>query len=293
MPARDLGLIAIVVLAWGSNFTAMELALRHVPPFLLVGIRFAILLPLLVFLRRPPVAWWQILAIGALINMGQFGFLFSALRADATAGLASLLIQTQAPLTIALSYLVYGERITLRQMAGLAVALSGLVVFAAFSGGNVTVLGLSLIVAGAFCWSLGNLVLKQVGKVNTLSLFVWASLVPPLPMLMLSSAVEGPDPLATIAAIPPEGWLAVVYVALASTLLGYSLWGALLSRHPAARVTPFALLVPVAGLTVSGLILGERPLPMEWAGGAIILAGLALTQSGRRRGQAAQGRPGP
>jgi len=293
MPTRDLGLVALVILAWGSNFTAMEIALIHVPPFLLVGLRFAILLPLLVFLKRPPVPWGQILAIGALINMGQFAFLFSALRADATAGLASLLIQTQAPLTIALSLLVYGERVSPRQAAGLAVALTGLAVFAASSGGNVTAIGLALILAAALCWSLGNLVLKRVGQVNTLSLFVWASLVPPLPMLALSAAVEGPEPLATIAAMPLQGWLATAYVALASTLLGYSLWGALLARHPAAKVAPFSLLVPVVGLTVSGIVLGERPLPMEWLGGAIILAGLALTQGRPRRSQAAQGRPGP
>ena len=98
MPPRDLVLIGLVVLAWGSNFTAMKLALEELPPLLFVGLRFAILLPLLAVLKRPALAWWKILAVGALINMGQFAFLFSALRADATAGLGSLLIQMQAPL---------------------------------------------------------------------------------------------------------------------------------------------------------------------------------------------------
>lgn len=293
MPPRDLVLIGLVVLAWGSNFSAMEIALRHLPPFLLVGLRFAILLPLLLVLKRPALPWRKILAIGALINMGQFAFLFAALRADATAGLASLLIQTQAPLTILLSFLVFGERITTAQSLGLAVAVAGLAIFAANAGGNVTALGLVLILCGAFSWSLGNLVLKRTGPVNTLALFVWASLVPPLPMLALSRAVEGPSPLATIAALPPEGWAAVVYVAIASTVLGYSLWGALLARHPAAHVTPFALLVPVVGIAVAAIVLGERPDPLDWLGGAVILTGLALLQLGRRRGQPTQGRAGP
>lgn len=292
MPQRDLLLIALVVLAWGSNFTAMKLALEQLPPLLFVGLRFVILLPLLAVLPRPAIRWWKILAVGALINMGQFAFLFSALRADATAGLGSLLIQTQVPLTILLSLLVFGERLRPMQGAGLFVALAGLAVFAASAGGNVTLAGLGLILAGALCWALGNLVLRRAGPVNMLALFVWASLVPPLPMLALSLAVEGPAPFTAIAELDLQGWLSVVYVALASTVLGYSLWGTLLSRHPASAVTPFALLIPVVGITVSGLVLGERPGPMDWLGGGIILMGLALIQVDPGRGRTAAGRPG-
>ena len=293
MPPRDLVLIGLVVLAWGSNFTAMKLALEELPPLLFVGLRFAILLPLLVVLKRPALAWWKILAVGALINMGQFAFLFSALRADATAGLGSLLIQMQAPLTILLAFLVFGERLRAGQVAGLAVALLGVGVFALSAGGNVTLAGLGLIFLAALSWALGNLVLRRVGAVNMLALFIWASLVPPVPMLALSMALEDPAPFALLAGLSPRGWLSVAYVAFASTVLGYSLWGLLLSRHPAAAVTPFALLIPVVGLTVSGLVLGERPGAMDWLGGAVILAGLALIQMPARRGQATAGRPRP
>ena len=85
-----------------------------------------------------------------------------------------------------------------------------------------------------------------------LALFLWASLVPPLPMLGLSMLTETAAPLAAIAAISPAGWAAVIYVALVSTVLGYSLWGTLLSRHPAALITPFALLIPVMGWAPGG-----------------------------------------
>jgi len=278
MPPRDLILIALVILAWGSNFTAMKLALEEVPPFLFVALRFAILLPLLAVLKRPAIGWGRIIAIGLLINMAQFAFLFAALRADASAGLASLLIQMQAPLTILLSFLVFGERVRPLQAAGLLIALAGLGVFASSASGALSSLGLALILAAALSWALGNLVLKRVGPVNTLALFIWASLVPPLPMLGLSVLYESPDPVATIAAMSAQGWMAVIYVALASTVLGYSIWGALLTRHPAASVTPFAMLVPVVGVAVAAAILGERLTPSDMVGGIIILAGLALMQ---------------
>lgn len=293
MPLRDLILIGLVVLAWGSNFTAMKLALEDLPPFLFVGLRFAILLPLLVVLKRPKVPWWKIIAVGALINMGQFAFLFAALAAGASAGLASLLIQTQVPLTILLSFLVFGERIRPLQVAGLLVAVAGLGVFALSVGGSVTLTGLGLILMGALCWALGNLVLRRMGPVNTLALFVWASLVPPLPMLALSMTIESPTPFATLAAMTAQGWLAVFYVAIASTVLGYSLWGALLARHPASAVTPFALLIPVVGLSVAWVLLGERPAIADWIGAAIILTGLAIIQTRPRRARSAPRRAGP
>ncbi|WJY21162.1 EamA family transporter [Fontisubflavum oceani] len=282
MPPRDLLLVAVVILAWGSNFTAMKLALDELPPFLFVGLRFLILLPLLALLPRPQIPWWKIIAVGVLINMGQFAFLFAAMRADVTAGLASLLLQAQAPLTILLSALFLGERVRGIQAFGIAVAVLGLVIFGLGAGGNLTQIGLALVLCGALCWASGNLVLKGLGGVAMLPLFIWASLIPPLPMFALSFAVEGPDPVATVATLSAEGWAAVIYVALISTVLGYSLWGALLARHKAADVTPFALLIPVVGIGTAAWVLGERLTPVEILGAVVIMVGLAFSVLGPR-----------
>ena len=129
MPARDIALVLIVVLAWGSNFSAMKLVLAELPPFLFTGLRTAVLLPLLLVLPWPKgVSWGAVLGLGLLIHVGQFGFLFAALRADASAGLGSLLIQAQVPFTILLAAaLVLGERLSALELAGTAVVLCGLV----------------------------------------------------------------------------------------------------------------------------------------------------------------------
>lgn len=275
MPPRDILLALVVVIAWGSNFTAMRLALDELPPLLFVGLRFAILLPLLLLLPRP-AGWWPIIAIGCFINMGQFGFLFSAMEADVTAGLASLLLQSQAPITIVLAAIFYRERVSAVQVAGITLAVIGLAVIGSASGGNVTLAGLGLVLCGALSWACGNLVLRRSPGVDMMALFVWASLVPPLPMLAAAFAFETPDPFGVIAALSLQGWLSVAYVAGISTLLGFSIWGALLSRHPAALVTPFALLIPVVGLSVAAVVLGETITWVEAAAGLLILAGIAL-----------------
>jgi len=281
IPPRDLLLVAVVILAWGSNFSAMKLALEEVPPLLFVGLRFAILIPLIAVFRRP-AGWPAILAVGALINMGQFAFLFSGLAAGSSAGLASLIIQSQVPITILLAWAVYGERVTVIQILGIGLAALGLAGFGLASGGNITIAGLVLILCGAASWAAGNLVLRRLPGTDMLALFLWASLVPPLPMLGLSMLTETAAPLAAIAAISPAGWAAVIYVALVSTVLGYSLWGTLLSRHPAALITPFALLIPVMGMGTAAVVLGERVTGTEALAGLVVLAGLSFAVFGQR-----------
>jgi O-acetylserine/cysteine efflux transporter len=204
------------------------------------------------------------------------------MEADVTAGLASLILQSQAPLTILLAWLVYGERITLVQGLGVALAVCGLAGFGIASGGNITLAGLGLILCGALCWACGNLVFRRLPGVDMLALFLWASLVPPLPMLAASLATETATPIADILSLGPRGWMAVIYVAVVSTVLGYSIWGTLLSRHPAAQVTPFALLIPVVGLATAAVVLGERVTPGEALSGLTVLAGLALAVLGPR-----------
>ena len=54
----------------------------------------------------------------------------------------------------------------------------------------------------------------------------------------------------------------------------------MLQRHPAGRVTPFSLLVPVVGLAAAGIFFGEVPLPLQWAGTAAVLLGLVINQTG-------------
>jgi O-acetylserine/cysteine efflux transporter len=281
MPPRDIALVLVVVLAWGSNFTAMKIGLEELPPLLFVGLRFALLVPLLVFFRRP-APWWTILGVGAFINTGQFAFLFTAMRADVTAGLASLILQSQAPITIVLAAIFFHERVRPVQAIGIALACGGLALFGLAGGGNVTLTGLALILVGALSWACGNLVLRKSPGVNMTALFVWASLVPPLPMLGLSLAWEGGDPFGQIAALSWAGWLAVAYVAFISTVLGFSIWGTLLSRHPAAAVTPFALLIPVVGLSVAALVLGETITGPEALAGLVVLSGLVLAVLGPR-----------
>ena len=86
--------------------------------------------------------------------------------------------------------------------------------------------------------------------------------------------METPAPFALLAEVSPAGRLSVAYTAYLSMLVAYVVWGDLLKRNDAVRVTPVALLIPVVGVGVAGVFLGERMTALEIAGGAAIIVGL-------------------
>lgn len=283
MNAKETGLILIVVLIFGTNFVAMKFGLAEMPPLLFVALRFTLVLIPLIFLVPPPKNHWlKVIAVGFFINTGQFALLFIAMQADITAGLASLLLQSQVPLTLVLSYLALGEKITTIQFSGIVIALSGFLFFVAQTGGNVTLLGVGLIFLAALSWACGNLVLKTAKKSNPLHLVVWASLVPPLPMYLLSYFLETQSPFAVIASLSWLAWLSVAYVAFFSTVIGYTIWSSLMAKHSAIKVTPFALLIPIVGMITASLVLGESLSRSEEIGTVIVLSGLILCVFGSR-----------
>jgi len=267
-----------VVFIWGTNFVVIRWGLDGLPPFLFATLRFSLsALPWLLFIRRPAVPWHKLAAFGVLLGVGQFALLFLAMRADISPGLASLVIQVQVFFTIGLSMVALGERVRGYQLVGLLLAVAGLVVIASHLDATLTVKGLALILAAAFFWACANMVAKSVGRVDMLGFMVWTSLFAVPPLLALSLWLEGPQLIATSVVNASAGvWACVLWQAIGNTLFGYGAWNWLLARHPAATVTPMALLVPVFGMGASALSLGE-PLPAWKLGaGALVLCGLVV-----------------
>ena len=278
LPPRHLLLTLAVVAVWGTNFVVIKFALGTLPPLLLGSLRFAFAFaPAALFVRRPDVAWRTLAAYGVLIGAGQFGLLFIALRADITPGLASLVVQIQVFLTIGLAMALAGERVRSFQWLALTLAVAGLAMIAFNTDAATTPLGLALVIGAALCWAAGNLVAKRAGRVDMLGFMVWSSLFAVPPLLLLSLVLEGPQAMAQgLAAAGPGVWAAVLWQSVGNTLFGYGAWAWLLARHPAATVTPMALLVPVFGMGASAQLLAEALPGWKLAAGALVLAGLAL-----------------
>lgn len=284
--------IAAVVLIWGSNFVVMKWGLRGLSPMLLGALRFMVAgLALLLIRRGPPLPWRFLAAYGLAQGLGQFGLLFMGLQLGMTAGMASVVMQTQAFFTLLLAAPLLGEHTRPRQWLGLTVALAGLVAIAAAHGegpGQMTLIGFVLTLGAGLMWAVSNIVGRLAARhsdYDPLAFIAWSSLVPILPFLALDVGQQGAA--ATLAQLRGIGWqaaLSVLYLGLLATLLAYSLWTRLLKRHAPAQVTPWSLLVPVVGLAAAAAAFDEWPQPLQWAGSAAVLAGLLVNQGlGRRR----------
>ena len=236
-------------------------------------------------LPKPPVSWGTLAAIGGTLFVGQFGLLFPAMAVGMPAGLASIALQVQAFITIAIAAAFLGERPNRRQIAGAAVAFAGLVLIGATVGANgVTPAGFLLLIGAAACWASGNVMLRRLGPVDMLALISWLSLVPIVPLFALSLIIEGPARIAS--GLASATWLSVgslAYIVVISTIFAYAAWGHLLKLYPAAVAAPFSLLVPISGTLSAALILGERFGPLRLAGMVLIFAGLGVLALPRRR----------
>ncbi|WP_333806771.1 EamA family transporter [Phenylobacterium sp.] len=278
LPWRHALLALAVVAVWGTNFAVIKSALAHLPPFTFASLRFLFaFLPAAFFLKRPNVPWRNLAAYGVLIGVGQFGVLYFAMDGQISPGLASLVVQSQVFFTIGLAIWLRGERLNLRQGLALVLAAAGLALILVNVDAVTTPTGLALVLFAALSWALGNMVQRATPEAPSLAFVVWASLFSVPPLLVLALVFEGaPAMVAAVTTMTPVVWAELLYQSFGNTLFGYAVWGWLLARHPAAVVSPWALLVPVFGLTASALALGE-PLPAwKLAAAALVIGGLAL-----------------
>nr|WP_322941771.1 EamA family transporter [Pseudomonas sp. s4] len=284
MTPKDLLLALLVIIVWGLNFVVIKVGLQGMPPMLMGALRFMLAaFPAILFVRRPQVPLRWMLAYGMTISVGQFAFLFYAMHVGMPAGLASLVLQSQAFFTLFFAALFLGERLRGSNLFGLLVAASGLLLIGLQGGQAMTLAGFALTIAAASMWALGNVVTRKLGKVNLVGLVVWGSLIPPLPFLALSLWLEGPELISqSLRSLGLDSLLVLAYLAFGATILGYGLWSRLLSRYPASQVAPFSLLVPVVGISSSALLLGERLGSMQMAGAALVMVGLLINVWGGR-----------
>ncbi|WP_018152470.1 O-acetylserine/cysteine exporter [Leeia oryzae] len=285
MPFRHLLLALLIVLVWGVNFVVIKFGLHGIPPLMLGGLRFlTAALPAVFLVPRPKVPFKLYLAYGLTISVGQFGFLFTAIHVGMPTGLTSVVLQSQAFFTLLFSALFLKEHWQINQLLGLFLAAGGLLLIALSHGVGMPIAGFLFTLAAASMWATGNIVTRQVAKhgpINMFAFVIWASLVPPIPFFLLSLVFEGPSAIAqAVTHIDLVSIAAIAYLAWVATLLGYGLWSKLLSMHPANKVAPFSLLVPVVGLITAWLVFGEQLSGLQWGGCALLMFGLIVNVFG-------------
>ena len=283
MSALDAGLGLTAALLWGLTFVASAIALQELPPLFFTALRFVGAAAFVLVVPRPRVPWHVILAAGMLLGAGQYGFLFVGMASGVSPGAASVLIHTQALIMIVLAAVFLSERLAARDAIGAVLALVGIVVLAGARDASGSVAAVALVLAGAVCGGVGNLVLKRAGTASGLGMAVWMSLVPPVPLLALSLVLEGPARMTTsLATISWQSLAALAYSSVGATVVAFAIWGRLFSRYSSIRTAPFLLTVPLIGLASSVVWLGEGVSLAKATGAVLIIVGLATVVLRRR-----------
>ncbi|GAB2952432.1 EamA family transporter [Hafnia psychrotolerans] len=290
MSFRDTLLALCVIVAWGVNFVIIKVGLHTMPPFLLAGLRFALVVfPAIFFVKAPKIQLRWLVAYGMTISFGQFAFLFMAIKMGMPAGLASLVIQAQAFFTILLGALILGEKLKWNHITGIFIAAIGLFMLAAAGvqgqvAGGIRLTAMMLTLAAALSWGVGNITNKVIMRdrqVPIISLVVWSALVPIVPFFACSWLFEGKAAISySLLNINGQTILALIYLAFVATILSYAIWGTLLVRYETWRIAPLSLLVPVVGILSAALILGEELSSQQLIGALIIIAGLLVNVFG-------------
>jgi O-acetylserine/cysteine efflux transporter len=192
-------------------------------------------------------------------------------------------VQTQVFFTLLLAVSLRGEKVLATTWLGLALAAGGVIVIASHTDGTTTALGLAMVLGAALSWACANLLTQRAGRIDMLAYVVWSSAFAVPPLIVLALLLDGPGQVAAgLAASDLGTWAAVLWQSVGNTLFGYGVWSWLLARHPAGRIVPMALLVPVFGMGSASLLLGE-PLPAwKLVAAALVLAGLAINLFGPR-----------
>ncbi len=291
MKKNDIALALLAVLIWGLNFTVIKLGLSGVPSMLLVFLRYmATAFPAIFFIKKPKTEWKYIIIYGLFVGVLQFSSLFYAMELGMPAGLASIILQFQAFASPALAFIFLKEKLKTKQIIGSLIAVVGLALIAmeTMTGGisEIPIQAILLTIATPVFWAASNIIARVASdkatakgdKLDMFGLVIWSSLIPPIPILIFALMLDSPETLIN-AIINMNGMsiFAVFYLAFGATLLGYGIWGMLVSKYPMGKVAPITLLVPIIGLLTANIVLHEQLSSMQWLGASIILSGLVVT----------------
>ena len=275
MKPADVLLAISVAVIWGMGFTFAKAAIEDFPPILLMALRFSLTALALVWFVRPP---WQLLGkifwIALVSAAIQYSLTFTGLK-GLDASTASLVVQLEVPFGALVAWVAFRDRLGWRRAFGMLLAFIGVTLIAGEPRYEDNVISILLVVGGAFAWAVGQIMIKTLGVVGGFTLIAWMAVMA-APQLFLASWLFEDGQMDAIENAPPIVWMAVVYLGLVMTALGYAIWYHLLARHDVNQVMPFLLLLPVTAVIGAVLFLGETLTAHTVAGGALTIGGVVI-----------------
>jgi len=286
MKPRDFLLFVLICLVWASNNVLSKVLVSHwhVPPLFYTALRFGIVfLCTAAWLRPVPMPLWRIAFLGVLMGGGNFALMFIALN-WVSASEAAIVVQTSVPMTTLLSIVMLGERIRWRRTLGIMLAFTG-VLIVMYQPGYTVSAGMLLLLASAFCGSLGAIMMKQMGEIAPLQFQAWVALMGVAVIAPLSLMFE-PHALDSTLAVGWPALAAVLYSALVTSIFAHTAYYFLIAKYEANLVSALTLMTPLMTISLGSWLI-EDPIDTKMIVGTVIaLTGVLIIALRTGRGSA-------
>jgi drug/metabolite transporter (DMT)-like permease len=296
------GALAVVYVVWGSTYLGIAVAIETLPPLLMAAARFLLAGALLYALSTrfgdgedDPVGRRQWLAAlgtgGALFMVGNGGVVWG--QQTVASGIAALLIATVALWIVVLDRVLFGRRLTRRELVGLLVGFGGLAVLVDPSGG-VDPAGAAVLAVAAVGWATGSLLSRGAALPRRPLVAASLQMLAGGVLLAVAGVVTGELSEVDLGAASQRSVAAFAYLVLFGSLLAFSAYAWLLRATRTSLVATYAYVNPVVAVGLGWLFLDEEITARTLLAGGVIVAGVALIigTPGPAESESASARPG-
>jgi O-acetylserine/cysteine efflux transporter len=276
LETRHLLLLLGMNLIWGFNLIASKVGVEQFPPIFFTGLRFGsvmlFLLPMLKIHRGQMV---YLIAAVTLAGPATFALLFTGMYLVEDTSTVAVATQMGVPFSTLLSVWLLGEKIRWRRRLGIGLAFGGIVVITFDPQVFAYWQGLALVVASCFVSALGLIFVKRLHDIRALELQAWIAVVGGPTLLLLSFVFENGQ-LEAVTSASTQGWLALAFTSVMSSLVAHTGWYYLVSRYPVTSLSPITLLSPLFSIFFCVTLLDDHLSPRMLIGGAITLLGVFI-----------------
>lgn len=265
---RVLLAFAAIYFLWGATFLAIRVAVLEIPPFFTAGLRFFTaggLLFLFLRLRGQPapsaLQWRSIVVIAVCMFVVTYGALFWA-EQYVPSGVTAVLEATLPLIAMILEVFVFRHQ-RFRWRMGVAVVLGFLgttLLLLRDSQQSFGILPCLVILGGSVAWTLGAVLTRSLPLPKSVPLAAGAEMMVGGAVLLCLSLVTGE--MHPFPHIPLRAALALLYLIVGGSLLGFTAYAWLLARMPATRVASHAYVNPLVAVALGYFVAGE-PITMR------------------------------
>ena len=278
---------AIIYFVWGSTFLAIRVGVREVPPFLLAGMRFLVAgIVLYVWMRArgtpsPSTREWGAASLLALlIFVFDYGLLFWAER-RVPSGIAAVMMATiPAFMALAEIFFLRTQRLTRRLGVALLVGIAGVAVLVghttSLGEAPVDVTGACALFVAAISWSVAAALSRKLSLPASKAMSSGTQMLAGGVLLMLAAALLGEFRGFHAQAVSRGAWLALAYLIVAGSIVGFTAYVWLIHHESPTRVGTYAYVNPVVAVLVGYFLGGEAIGPRTIVGTALVLVSVVV-----------------